>query len=262
MEDLCRFKDRVVLVTGASRGIGEGIALRFAREGAHLVLNANEDRVHGVAEEVRSLGRRALSMVADVSVKSQIEEMFSQAVQEFGRVDVSVHNAGVITIARISELSEGEWDRVLAVNTKGVFLCCQAAAKHMMKQGYGKIINTASGQAREGFIYTPHYAASKFGVIGVTQSLAKELAHYGITVNALCPGIIDTDMWAYNDRMWGELLGDYQPGELMEEWVARVPLKRAGTPEDVAGLVAFLASDDANYITGQAINVDGGLRMS
>jgi len=262
MENLHRFENKVVLITGASRGIGRGIALRFAREGANLVLNANEERVRDVAGEIRELGRKALPIVADVTIKKQVEDMFAQAMEEFGRLDVSVHNAGVITIARINELTEEEWDKVLDVNTKGVFLCCQAAAKHMMKQGYGKIINTASGQAREGFIYTPHYAASKFGVVGITQSLAKELAPYGITVNAICPGIIETDMWVYNDREWGKMLGDYKPGELMREWVEGIPMKRAGTPEDVAALVAFLASKDADYITGQAINVDGGLKMN
>ena len=188
--------------------------------------------------------------------------MFGRTIQEFGKLDVSVHNAGVITVARINELTEEEWDKVLAVNTKGVFLCCQAAAKHMMKQRYGKIINTASGQAKQGFIYTPHYAASKFGVVGLTQSLAKELAQYRITVNAICPGIIKTDMWVYNDREWGKLLGDYKPGELVKQWIERIPMKRAGTPENVAGLVTFLASEDADYITGQTINVDGGLIMS
>jgi meso-butanediol dehydrogenase/(S,S)-butanediol dehydrogenase/diacetyl reductase len=262
MEHLRRFEDRVVLITGASRGIGRGIALRFAREGANLVLNGTKETVNDVAEDVRRLGCRALPLIADVAVKSQVEEMYRRAVQEFGPLHVSIHNAGIMTIARLHELTEQEWDRVLAVNTKGVFLCCQAAARYMMKQGYGKIINNASGQAREGGIYSPHYAASKFGVIGMTQSLAKELAPYGITVNAFCPGIIETDMWRYADRIWGKLLGDYPPGELMKEWAEGSPIKRAGTPEDVAGLVAFLASDDANYITGQTINVDGGMIMS
>jgi meso-butanediol dehydrogenase/(S,S)-butanediol dehydrogenase/diacetyl reductase len=126
----------------------------------------------------------------------------------------------------------------------------------------GRLINTASGQARDGFIYTPHYAASKFGVVGLTQSLAKEVATEGITVNAICPGIIETDMWAYNDKVWGQMLGDYAPGELMAEWVQNIPMKRAGKGKDVSGVVAFLASDDAAYITGQTINVDGGLIMS
>ena len=261
-EDLHRFHDQVVLITGASRGIGRGIALRFAREGARLVLCANEDQVNDVADEVRDLGREALPVVADVSVRPQVQDLFNRAMEEFGRLDVSVHNAGVITIARLSDLTEEEWDWVLDVNTKGVFLCCQAAAQHMIGQGSGRIINMASGQARRGNIYTPHYAASKFGVIGLTQSLARELAPYGITVNAICPGVIETDMWAYTDREWGRLLGDYEPGELMREWVEAIPLGRAGTPEDVAGLVAFLASADADYITGQTINVTGGLIMS
>jgi meso-butanediol dehydrogenase/(S,S)-butanediol dehydrogenase/diacetyl reductase len=251
-----------VVVTGASRGIGAGIARRFASEGAAVAVASNEDLVHKVADSLREYGGAVSSHIVDVTDIAQVAQLYAAVVREHGRIDVSVQNAGVITIKPLPELTEREWDLVMDVNTKGVFLCCQAAAKYMVAQGSGRLINTASGQARQGFIYTPHYAASKFGVIGITQSLAKELAAAGITVNAFCPGIIDTDMWAYNDSAWGKLLGDYAPGELMAEWVRGIPMKRAGTTADVAGLVAFLASDDAAYITGQTINIDGGLIMS
>ena len=259
---MTRFTGQTVLITGASRGIGKGLAQRFAAEGANLVLSANEDAVFDVATELERGGARAVAERCDVTRKDEVGRLYRRAVETFGRLDVSIQNAGVITIAKLEELPEDDWDRVMAVNTKGVFLCCQAAAGHMVPRGRGRIINTASGQARQGFIYTPHYAASKFGVVGLTQSLAKELAPHGITVNAFCPGIIDTDMWAYNDAAWGKLLGDYQPGELMKEWTGNVPMRRIGTPADVAGLVTFLASEDAAYITGQTVNVDGGLFMS
>ncbi len=258
-----RFEGKVVVVTGGSRGIGRSIAERFAGEGAHVCVAANEARVHEVAEALTAAGSRALSVVLDVTDKAQVVAMYERVAAELGEVDISVQNAGVITVARLEDMTEDEWDKVLAVNTKGVFLCCQEAALRMRRAGRkGRLINTASGQARQGFIYTPHYAASKFGVIGITQSLAKELARTGITVNAFCPGIIETDMWQYNDAAWGKLLGDYKPGELMAEWVAGIPMGRVGTGADVAGLVAFLASDDAAYITGQTVNVDGGMFMS
>ena len=259
-----QFEGQVAVVTGASRGIGEGIALRFAREGASVVVAANEDAVHEAGERIRSAtDAKVLSLVVDVTDRSQVEGLYEQTVAEFGRVDISIQNAGVITIKKLAELTEEEWDLVLDVNAKGVFLCCQAAAKYMIRQGYGRLINTGSGQSRDGFIYTPHYAASKMGVVGITQSLAKELAPSGITVNAIAPGIIETDMWKYNDKAWGDLLGDYKEGELIDEWVQKnIPMRRAGTPDDVAGLVLFLASEDATYITGQTINVDGGLIMS
>lgn len=251
---------KVAVITGASRGIGAAIAKRLAADGARVVLCAHEPEVNAVAA---AIGGDARALVGDVTRKEDVVRIYDLAEQTFGRVDISVQNAGVITIARIEAMTEAEWDRVMAVNTKGVFLCCQEAIARMRKhrQG-GRLINTASGQARQGFIFTPHYAASKFGVIGVTQSLAKEVAAEGITVNAFCPGIIDTDMWAYNDQAWGKLLGNYAPGELMAEWVRNIPMKRAGTGQDVAGLVAFLAGPDAAYITGQTINVDGGLIMS
>ena len=254
---------KVAVITGATGGIGRGIAARLSRDGARVVVSANDKRVEEVAAALRDAGGEALAIETDVTSAVDVRRLYDAAEDAWGRVDISVQNAGVITIARIEEMTEAEWDRVLAVNTKGVFLCCQEAIARIRKHKEGgRLINTASGQARQGFIFTPHYAASKFGVIGVTQSLAKEVAREGITVNAFCPGIIDTDMWAYNDRVWGELLGNYGPGELMAEWVRNIPMGRAGSGEDVAGLVSFLAGPDAAYITGQTINVDGGLIMS
>jgi len=258
-----RFENKVVVITGGSRGIGKAIATRFAHEGAKVCVVANEALVHEAAEELRAIGGQVMSAIVDVTSSEQVKKLYQDVAEQLGEVDISVQNAGVITVARLEDLTEAEWDKIMAVNTKGVFLCCQEAALRMRRNGKaGRLINTASGQARQGFIYTPHYAASKFGVIGITQSLAKELAPTGITVNAFCPGIITTDMWAYNDDAWGKLLGDYKPGELMAEWVEGIPMKRAGTGEDVAGLVSFFASDDAAYITGQTVNVDGGMFMS
>jgi meso-butanediol dehydrogenase/(S,S)-butanediol dehydrogenase/diacetyl reductase len=258
-----RFEGKTVVVTGGNRGIGYAMAERFGAEGANLVIASIEEQVKDAAAELSGAGARALPVLCDVTDIKAVKRLYDQAEAEFGAVDVSIQNAGIITIAKIDDLTEDEWDKTMNVNTKGVFLCCQEAIRRMRKSGKGgRLINTASGQARQGFIYTPHYAASKFGVVGITQSLAKEVAEDGITVNAICPGIIETDMWAYNDRVWGKMLGEYGPGELMAEWVQNIPMKRAGQGKDVAGLVAFLASDDAAYITGQTINVDGGLIMS
>ncbi|NTF34393.1 SDR family oxidoreductase [Rhizobium skierniewicense] len=260
---MARFHNKTVVITGASRGIGAAIAKRFAEEGANLVVSANEEAVHLIAKQIQADGGKAISFVGDVTSKTSVVDLYDAAETAFGSVDVSIQNAGVITIAKVEDMTENEWDKVMAVNTKGVFLCAQEAIARMRKHRRGgRIINTASGQARDGFIYTPHYAASKMGVVGITQSLAKEVAVEAITVNAFCPGIIETDMWAYNDDVWGKLLGNYAPGELMKEWVQGIPMKRAGSGADVAGLVTFLASDDAAYITGQTINVDGGLIMS
>lgn len=258
-----RFKNQTVVVTGGNKGIGFAIAQRFASEGANLVIASIEENVVEAAAQLETNGGQAIGVICDVTDIKSVRALYKTAEDKFGEVNISVQNAGVITIAKIEDLSEKEWDFNLDVNTKGVFLCCQEAIRYFRKSGKGgKLINTASGQARDGFIYTPHYAASKFGVMGLTQSLAKEVALDGVTVNAICPGIIKTDMWDYNDRVWGEMLGDYGPGELMEDWVQNIPMKRAGTGSDVAATVAFLASSDADYITGQTINIDGGLIMS
>ena len=260
-----RFEGQTVVVTGGNKGIGYAIAERFAQEGANVVIASIEPQVTEAAAALgKATGAKVEAVLCDVTRIDQVKALYDRAEEVFGRVDVSIQNAGVITIARIEDMTEKEWDLVLDVNTKGVFLCCQEAIRRMRASGNGgRLINTASGQARDGFIYTPHYAASKMGVVGITQSLAKEVALDNITVNAICPGIIVTEMWDYNDKVWGAMLGDYRPGELIDSWVQeKIPMKRAGTGKDVAGLVAFLASADADYITGQTINVDGGLIMS
>lgn len=259
-----RFEGRSVFITGGNKGIGRGIASRFAAEGAKVAIAAiEEDTPEAAAALAADLKADIIGFQLDVTDAQAVIEAYAETEARLGPISVSIQNAGVITIAKIEDLTEREWDLNLDVNTKGVFLCCQEAVRQFRASGVkGRLINTASGQARQGFIYTPHYAASKFGVVGLTQSLAKELAAEGITANAICPGIIHTEMWDYNDRVWGKMLGNYGPGELMKSWVEGIPMKRAGTPADVAGLVAFLASEDAAYITGQTINVDGGLIMS
>ncbi len=259
-----RLVGRTVFVTGGNKGIGLGIAKRFAEEGANVAIAAiDKDTPEAAIALAQETGVNVLGLVLDVTDAKAVQQAFEEAEAKLGAISVSVQNAGVITIAEVEDLTEREWDLNLDVNTKGVFLCCQQAIRRFRASGTkGRLINTASGQARQGFIYTPHYAASKFGVVGLTQSLAKELAREGITVNAICPGIIHTEMWEYNDRVWGKMLGDYGPGELMAEWVEGIPMGRAGTPSEVGALVTFLASDDAAYITGQTINVDGGLIMS
>jgi meso-butanediol dehydrogenase/(S,S)-butanediol dehydrogenase/diacetyl reductase len=263
MTQMQRYTDKVVVVTGAARGMGRGIAERFAGEGAAVVLMDRDKSVEDAAAEVAKHGIDAVALTVDVTDEGAVSGSFAAISDRYGRVDVLINNAGLITISKLEELSLGDWNRVLAVNTTGAFLCAKAAAIIMRRVGAGgRILNAASGQARQGFIYTPHYAASKFAVVGLTQSLAKELAKDGITVNAYCPGIVGSDMWDYNDREWGRLLGDYKPGELMAEWIAAIPMGRAGTNDDVADLLLFLASDAAKYITGQTINVDGGMFMN
>jgi meso-butanediol dehydrogenase/(S,S)-butanediol dehydrogenase/diacetyl reductase len=259
---------KVALVTGAARGIGRAIALRFSLEGADVALaDLNEDGVRAVSEEIASLGTRALAVKADVTRSDSIREMVDRSVAEYGRIDVLANNAGIIKVARLLDVTEEDWDNVMGVNARAVFFVLQAVARQMLDQHpgpdglRGRIINTASIAGRPGGrpMMAP-YAASKSAVISITHSAAAALAPH-ITVNAICPGAVETAMWEQIDAEWGELEGR-PTGDVWRERIAPIPLGRPERPEDVAGLVAFLAGPDAAYMTGQSVAIDGGLVMS
>lgn len=257
-----QFTGKSVVVTGAGRGIGLAVARAFAESGASVLLVDRDEVVETAAEHLRAEGLDVHGVRADVTDEVAMRGVFATAGELWGSLDVLVNNAGIITISDLDDLSLDDFQRVLTVNTTAMFLGCREAAPLLRRSRSGVILNAASGQARQGFIFTPHYAASKFGVIGLTQSLAKELAKDNIRVNAYCPGIVQTDMWDYNDREWGRRLGDYAPGELIQEWIDAIPLKRPAESKDIANLLLFLASDAAEYITGQAVNIDGGMFMN
>lgn len=256
------FSGRTAVVTGAARGMGLTISRSFAEAGAAVLLVDRDDQVHIAAEALRDAGLDVRGAVADVTNDEQVAVAIAAAGEEWGRIDIVINNAGVISVEYLDDLTTAEFKRILDVNTVAPFIVTREAAKWLRVSGSGVVLNAASAQARQGFIYTPHYAASKFGVMGMTQSLAKEFAKDGIRVNAYCPGIVKTDMWGYLDGAWASKLGDYQPGELVQEWIDDIPLGRPASEADVANLLLFLASDAASYITGQTINIDGGMQMS
>ena len=242
---------KTAVVTGGSRGIGRAVCLELAREGVNIVLNyaGNTEAAEQTAEECRALGVQALPVQADVSSAEGCQAIFDAAMQSFGRVDILVNNAGVTRDTLILRMSEEDLDRVLSVNLKGAFFCMKLAARIMMKQRAGRIINMSSVVGVHGNAGQVNYAASKAGLIGMTKSLAKELAGRHVTVNAIAPGFIETDMTG--------VLTD----ETKQSFLTGIPLGRFGAPEDIAKAVAFLASDGAGYITGQVLGVDGGMGM-
>jgi len=249
---------KVALITGAAGGIGQAIARRLAREGAHVALADNRtEPLDDIARTVESHNRKALKIAVDVTQTDQVAQMVQAVVNSFGRIDIFFNNAGIIRVQNFLDVTEAEWDQVIDVNLKGVFLCGQAVAKHMVERQCGKIINTASLAADRGRPEIAAYAASKTAVVSLTRSMALDLADQGITVNALAPGIVDTDMWAFIDNEMGKLWGR-QKGDSMQRRVGTVPLKRAATADEVANVGIFLASDEADYITGQTMYIDGG----
>jgi 3-oxoacyl-[acyl-carrier protein] reductase len=242
--------DKIAIVTGAGQGIGRGIALKLAREGAQVAASdANEETALHTAGEIEGLGLRAVGMKTDVASPSEVLHLVEDTVARFGRIDILVNNAGIARSATLLKLTEEDWDQVLDVNLKGVFRTTQAVARHMVEARYGKIVNISSIYGRTGTVGDPNYAASKAGIIGFTKSTARELARHNINVNAILPGMIDTPL----------LRGI--PDRYLTPMIEEIPLRRVGTPEDVADAVAFLASDEASYITGAAIEVTGGWRM-
>lgn len=242
---------KVALVTGASRGIGRAIALELAQRGYDVAINyaGSEDKAKEVAASVQQLGRKAIVVKADVTNESDVKSMVKSVITELGSIDILVNNAGITRDNLLIRMKEDEFDQVINTNLKGVFLCMKAASRPMMKQRSGKIINISSVVGISGNPGQMNYVAAKSGVIGMTKTAAKELASRNILVNAVAPGFIDTDMT--------EQLDDSIRAELLK----LIPLERLGKAEDVAKVVAFLASDDANYITGQTIQVDGGMVM-
>lgn len=242
---------KVALVTGASRGIGRAIALELAQRGYDVAINyaGSEDKAKEVAASVEQFGRKAIVVKADVTNESDVKSMVKSVITELGSIDILVNNAGITRDNLLIRMKEDEFDQVINTNLKGVFLCMKAASRPMMKQRSGKIINISSVVGISGNPGQMNYVAAKSGVIGMTKTAAKELASRNILVNAVAPGFIDTDMT--------EQLDDSIRAELLK----LIPLERLGKAKDVAKVVAFLASDDANYITGQTIQVDGGMVM-
>jgi 3-oxoacyl-[acyl-carrier protein] reductase len=243
-------KDKIAIVTGAAQGIGKAISINFARDGATVVIaDVDIGGANAVVAEIESIGKSALALSVDVSCSREVEEMTARALDKFKKIDILVNNAGITRDSFLIRMSDENWSRVIEVNLNGAFNCCREVAKAMIKNRSGKIINIASVVGLTGNKGQVNYAASKAGLIGLTKSLARELAGRGINVNAIAPGFIETTMTK-------EL-----PDSLKEKTLGKIPLARAGTVEDVAKAALFLASMHADYITGQVINVDGGMIM-
>lgn len=243
--------NKVALITGGSRGIGKEIALELGRNGVNIVISYvnNMEKATAVIDEIISYGVKAMAVCADVSVEEDVLHMIKTVEEEFGTIDILVNNAGITKDNLIIRMKEEDWDSVMDVNLKGTFLCTKAVSRIMMKKRYGKIINITSVVGIMGNAGQSNYSASKAGVIGFTKSMAKELASRGIRVNAIAPGFIETDMT--------EVLKD----EIKDTMLKAIPLNSFGNPKDIANLVVFLASERSDYITGQIINVDGGMLM-
>lgn len=249
------FEKRVAIVTGAGspRGIGRSIALTLAEKGADVVVcDLDPAGAEKVAEEIRAMKRSAIAVQVDVTQQQEVAGLVRTALERFGRIDILVNNAGITQPIKVVDMTEKDWDRILAVNLKGTFLCSQAVLSTMIKQGYGRIVNMSSVSAKRGggVFGGAHYSAAKAGILGFAKALAREVAAHGITVNSVAPGLIATD-----------IRGGLESPERQKEMSKDIPCQRLGTPEEVAETVAFLASEEAAYITGEDIDINGGSHM-
>jgi meso-butanediol dehydrogenase/(S,S)-butanediol dehydrogenase/diacetyl reductase len=269
-----KLEGKVAIVTGSGRGIGRGIAFELAKEGADIAV-VDTDRLDNkynqygstnvdgyqaalkVVDELKALGRRAIAIECDVTKGDQVNAMVKKTLGEFGKIDILVNNAGVIMAGAVTDLAEEAWDLMLAVNAKGVYLCCKAVAPHMVQQKSGKIINIASQAGKRGYGFAAHYCASKFANVGFTQSLAMELAAHNINVNAICPGVVDTAMWRNClNIIFGGMM-EMEPDAFYQHWCkTEIPLGREQTTEDIGKMAVFLATLDNE--TGQAFFLTGG----
>ena len=246
-----KFENKIVLVTGAGRGIGASIAKRFASEGAEVIVNysGNDEAAQKTVDEITATGGQAQKYKCSVNDSESVKVMIDEIIKEFGRIDILVNNAGITKDGLMLRMTDEDFDRVIDVNLKGTFNCTKYVSKYMLKQKSGKIINISSVVGLSGNAGQVNYSASKAGIIGITKSAAKELSSRGITVNAVAPGYVDTDMT--------KVLSDNIRNEILKN----IPLQRMGNVEDISNCVAFLASEDASYITGQVIVLDGGLSL-
>lgn len=269
-----RLLNKVALVTGAGQGLGKAVALRLAHEGADIVVaEYNPETAAQTVSDINALGRQALNYSIDLSDVTRIQPMVEHAVGVFGHIDILINNAGRSQTKPMLDLTPEDWDHIIETNQRGLFFCLQAVARQMIAQlpeetrradraphSFGKIVNFSSISGRGGRPYSTHYAAAKAAVISITRSAALALARYNINVNAVAPGVAPTQMWAQIDQERSELFGT-RPGEAFSSFVETIPLKRPARPEDIAAAVAFLCCPDSDYITGQCLNVDGGIEM-
>lgn len=261
---MLRLRTKRALITGAARGIGRAIAEAFAREGAALaVCDVDGDAASDTADEIHgAFDAQTVASQVDVSDRQSVHDMVDTVTRALGGIDILVNNAGVSKVVPFLEMDDALWDATLNVNLKGAYLCSQAVLGQMVERRTGRLINISSQSGKQGNAHYAAYCASKFGIIGLTQSLAREFAPIGITVNAICPGVVLTDLWK-SPGMLDNYAAKHgiQPDEVEDYFRKRIPLGRLGTADDVANVAVFLASDEAGYMTGQALNVTGGFEM-